>query len=272
MSPDPHATAGPPATRHDGDRPRYGAAHAALYSTLRFIGRHVDGFWPAIIVFFLLAGAIGIALTALLVAAAGPLEAAPVKHVDESILRWLAARRTPLLDEIMTQVTTLGDGVVLFMLVLIVSVFLWLSRHHWSVYVLLMGVLGGGIVNTVLKSAFGRPRPDVVEWLGSPLTQSFPSGHAMSALIAYGSVAYLIGRLEPTPRLRRATWATALLLIVGIGASRVYLGVHYPTDVVGGFIAGLVWLGFVGASVAAIRFFAPRRPATAREEKGLRQQ
>lgn len=268
MCPDPHATAGPSDAAQDGSRIQ-GAAHRLLYSTLRLIGRHVGGFWPALATFFAIGLAVGIAITALLIAAAGPLEMTGVQRADEAVLRWFAARRSPLLSEAMTQVTTLGDGIVLVMLVAIVSVFLWLTGHRWSVYVLVLGVVGGSAVNTALKSAFGRPRPDVVEWIGSPLTQSFPSGHAMAALIAYGSVAYLVGRLEPTRRLKRATWTIAALMIVAIGTSRVYLGVHYPSDVLGGFVAGLAWLGFVGASVHAIRFFTPRRPETAAEEAGI---
>ncbi|MGH7449169.1 MAG: phosphatase PAP2 family protein [Longimicrobiales bacterium] len=89
------------------------------------------------------------------------------------------------------------------------------------------------------------------------------------ALITYGTVAYLVGRLGQTARLRQATWICAGAVIVAIGISRMYLGVHYPSDVIAGFTAGLAWLAFVASSVPAVRYFAPRRPETAVEERDL---
>jgi undecaprenyl-diphosphatase len=244
-------------------------APAFLYSTLRFIARHVHGFWPAMAAFVGLGLAAGALLTAIFALLAAAVGAGITRHLDERVLRWLADRRVHWLDEAMSHVTTLGDGIVVTMLVFVVSVFLWLTWHRWSVYLLLVGVLGGQVVNNILKLVFNRARPEVMEWAAEVRTLSFPSGHAMSAIMAYGTVAYLVGRLEPTPRLRRATWAMAAAIILGIGFSRIYLGVHYPSDVLGGFIAGLAWLAFVAASMEAIRFFAPRRPQTAREERDL---
>jgi undecaprenyl-diphosphatase len=244
-------------------------APALLYSTLRFIARHVPGFWAAIAAFVglgLVAAALLTTFVAFLAAAVG---SGITRHVDERVLLWLADRRVPWLEDAMRHVTTLGDGIVVTMLVLIVSVFLWLTWHRWSVYLLLVGVLGGQVLNNILKVVFSRPRPEVMEWATDVRTLSFPSGHAMSAIMAYGTVAYLVGRLEPTPAMRRATWAMAAIIILGIGFSRLYLGVHYPSDVLAGFIAGFAWLTFVAASMEAVRFFAPRRPETAREERDL---
>jgi undecaprenyl-diphosphatase len=93
----------------------------------------------------------------------------------------------------------------------------------------------------------------------------------MGAFIVYGTVAYLVARLEPTKRLRFATWFVAIAIIVAIGVSRMYLGVHYPSDVIAGFAAGLAWVAFVASSVTAVQFFAPRRPVTAEEEHDLSQ-
>jgi undecaprenyl-diphosphatase len=91
----------------------------------------------------------------------------------------------------------------------------------------------------------------------------------MTSLIVYGSVAYVVGRLEPTQRLKLLTWSVAAFIILAVGISRMYLGVHYPSDVVGGFLAGTAWLTFVVASTKAIQFFAPRRPETEREEREM---
>jgi undecaprenyl-diphosphatase len=260
----------PARPQHGGRRePPRGRIRAALYSTLALIARHVHGFWAALAVFVSLGFAVGAAGMFLLALLAGAAITGMTRSVDESTLRWLEARRTPLMDEAMLQVTTLGDGIVLVVLVGVTALFLWLTQHRWSVYILVLGVLGGQFVGLALKAVFGRPRPDVIEAITNVSTTSFPSGHAMSATLAYGAVAWLVSRLEPTPALRRATWSIAVFMIIAIGFSRLYLGVHYPSDVLGGFAAGVAWLAFVGASLEAVRYFAPRRPRTAGEERGL---
>jgi membrane-associated phospholipid phosphatase len=243
----------------------------ALYSILRFIGRHVRGFWSALAAFVTLgfvAGALAAVVFGLI---AGFVHGGATQGVDERVLEWFGSRRTPLLDEIMVDITTLGDGVVLVMMVLIASLFLWLTHHRWSVYVLLVALFGGKVLNTLLKAAFDRSRPSVIEMLHDVSSPSFPSGHAMGAFVAYGTVAYLVGRLSPSSRVRRITWTVAAFTVLAIGISRMYLGVHYPSDVIAGFLAGLAWMVFVVGSFAAVRFFAPRRPETATEEHDLYQ-
>lgn len=254
-----------------GQPPRapLGAPRNPLNSILRFIAAHVRGFWGALAT-FITAGIIAGALAATIFMAL----AAAVHHgfsqsVDEAVLRWLAARRSAPLDDVMTEITTLGDGVVLIMIVAVTSVFLWLSHHRWSVYILVTGVLGGKILNTALKLGFDRDRPSIVQAITDTSSPSFPSGHAMGAMVAYGSIAYLVSRLEPTPRLRAATWVIAAAIVLLIGFSRMYLGVHYPTDIIAGFLAGLVWVVLVASSVRALQFFAHRRPETSAEERGL---
>jgi membrane-associated phospholipid phosphatase len=245
------------------------APRNALYTILRFIARHVRGFWGALVAFLTAGLALSIAAAAVFGLLAGIVHGGGTQTVDERVLQWFAAHRSPLLDEIMFDITTLGDGVVLIMIAAIASVFLWITKHHWSVYILIVGMIGGKVLNTVLKAAFDRNRPSVVEWIYEVTSPSFPSGHAMGVFIGYGTVAYLVGRLSPTRRLRHVTWFIASVTIVAIGVSRMYLGVHYPSDVIAGFLAGLAWLAFVASSVTAVRFFAPRRPETAIEEHDL---
>jgi undecaprenyl-diphosphatase len=270
MERDDNATATPPrADRREQPRAGVRRLDDALYSTLRFIARHVRGFWTGIVAFLGLALAAGAAATAVFALLATAVEAGVTERLDSRVLHWFADRRTPLMDIVMLEVTTLGNGLVLIMLVGTVSAFLWLTSHRWSVYLLIVGTVGGQLVNNMLKTIFGRPRPDAVPAVDEVLTLSFPSGHAMSAFIAYGSVAFLVGRLEPTRAMRRTTWALAAIIVLAIGISRIYLGVHYPTDVLAGFVAGLAWLLFVAASVKAVRFFGPRRPETAEEEHSM---
>ena len=239
------------------------------YSILRLIGRHVRGFWGALAAYFTLGAAFAALVAAVFAALSIIVEGGFTQDPDERVLEWIAQHRTPALDRVMLDLTTLGDGVVVVMLVVVTSTFLWLTQHRWSVYILVAGVIGGKVLNNLLKLLFARPRPTIVEGIDMVSSPSFPSGHAMSAIIAYGSVAYLIARLGPTRRLRNATWVVAGLLILGIGSSRMYLGVHYPSDVLGGFLAGSAWLTFVASSVIAVRFFAPRRPDTQLEERDL---
>jgi membrane-associated phospholipid phosphatase len=240
----------------------------ALFRFLRFLAEHVRGFHPPVIA-FLLIGLLGALSVAAFAVWARAVVEGGTTWFDESILRWFADRRSPKMDGFMLELTSLGNSVTIIVLLTIASLFLWLTKHHYSVYLLAVGVFGGVLINNVLKLAFHRERPSVVEWVTNVHTQSFPSGHAMTAMIAYGSVAFLVGRLEPTPALRRATWTIATIVILAIGISRVYLGVHYPSDVIAGFIAGLAWLAFVTSGITAIEFFASRKPEVRAEEKDL---
>ena len=240
-----------------------------LYSTLRLIARHVHGFFGALAAFLTVGLLAGVAAVAVFAAIASAVVEGLTQSFDEKVLRWLESQRTPLLDKVMLEITTLGSGVVLIMLVLVASVFLWQTQHKWSVYLLMLGVLGGKLFNSLLKEFFERPRPSIVQWVTETHSASFPSGHAMSAMVVYGSVAYLVARLDPRPALRRTTWILAVLVILAIGASRMYLGVHYPSDIIAGYLGGLAWLAFVASTLTALQFFAKRRPETRAEEHDL---
>ena len=257
--------------RRDVERGRLSILRDLLYTTLRFIARHIKGFWGAIVAFLTIGTIVGLIAAGAFALIALAVTGGLTQTFDEAVLEWLATHRSPRLDEFMADVTSLGDGIVLIVLIAVASVFLWQTRHHWSVYLLLVSVIGGNVLNELLKRIFERPRPSIVEAIDIVHSASFPSGHAMTSFVAYGSVAYLVARLEPTPRLRRTTWALAALIILAIGVSRMYLGVHYPSDVIAGFVGGLAWLTFVAAAMTALRFFSYRRPETRAEEAGLDQ-
>lgn len=244
-------------------------ARDALYSTLNWVARHVRGFYPAlaaVLTLSFVAAAVAIAIFAQL--AEGVLEG-DTQGFDEAVLTWFQTHRTPGLNRVMLEITALGSGSVIIMVVLLASVFLWLTHHKWSVYVLLLVVFGSKLLNTMLKGGFGRERPSIVESITDVNSLSFPSGHAMSSIVAYGSIAYLISRLEPSWRLRYAIWIFVILLVLAIGVTRMYLGVHYPSDVIGGYLAGVAWVGLVAALIKAVRYFADRRPETRSEEHDL---
>ena len=255
--------------RRGQPRGRHSGLKGALYSTLRWIARHVRGFYSALIAFLTVSLVLGAAAISVFVAFSRLVSEGFTQRFDERILQWFQAHRSETLNDIMLEATVLGSGVVLFTIVAIASVFLWQTKHHWSVYILLMGVFGGQILNGILKGFFNRQRPSVVEMETAVHSLSFPSGHAMTSMVVYGSVAYLVARLEPTPLLRASTYVVTGLIILAIGITRMYLGVHYPTDVFGGYVAGLAWLAIVASSVSALRFFAGRRPETLTEEHDL---
>ncbi|MEX0939126.1 MAG: phosphatase PAP2 family protein [Pirellulales bacterium] len=144
------------------------------------------------------------------------------------------------LQEAARDLTALGGYTVLGVLIAIVTGFLWLSRHRKvAIYVLLAAVLGV-LISQGLKRTIGRPRPDIVPHLTDVTTAAFPSGHSMMAAVVYLTLGALIVPLVER-RLQVYVLTVAIILTLLIGTTRIYLGVHYPTDVLAGWTAGSVW-------------------------------
>jgi undecaprenyl-diphosphatase len=117
----------------------------------------------------------------------------------------------------------------------------WLAERRRSAARLALFMAGAVVLENGLKYGFQRARPEA--FFGSaPATYSFPSGHALLSLCFYGMAAAMLARRSKSGVARAAIWTTAALLIFGIGLSRIYLGVHYPTDVIGGYLAALFWM------------------------------
>jgi undecaprenyl-diphosphatase len=145
------------------------------------------------------------------------------------------------LVDVMRDITALGGFAVLTLVIVIVSGFLLLHRTYHALWLILIAVLGGELLSTALKHLIGRPRPRVVEHLAAVHNPSFPSGHSMLSAIVYLTLGVLLARLLTNWPSRIYCLAVALLLTFLVGISRIYLGVHYPTDVLAGWTAGLVW-------------------------------
>jgi undecaprenyl-diphosphatase len=188
---------------------------------------------------------------------------------DVAVLRWLGAHHTKVLDAAMLEITALGTGTVVLMIVAISALFLALTRHHYSAILLLIATFGGLALNLVLKLRFDRPRPDVFVWGTNAVSSSFPSGHAMSATIVYSTVAYLAARLYKRTWPGVLTMLIAAFVIAAISLSRLYLGVHYPSDVLAGAVIGLGWAAFCMATLEAVQKLIRRRkpPANLQEEE-----
>jgi undecaprenyl-diphosphatase len=153
------------------------------------------------------------------------------------------------------------------MIVCVAALFLTLTKHKYSALLLLVATGGGLLLDMVLKLQFNRPRPHVFIWGTQAFGSSFPSGHAMGATITYSTVAYLAARLQRRAWARWLTMFVALLVILLIGVSRMYLGVHYPSDVLAGVIMGLAWAAFCMATLEAIQKFAERRAPQVQQDE-----
>jgi len=145
------------------------------------------------------------------------------------------------LAEVGRDVTAMGGVAVLTMLTLAVTGFLWLRRMYGAMWLVLLATLGGLLTSTLLKSLFARPRPSIVPHLSQVYTSSFPSGHSMLSATVFLTLGTLLGRFVHQRRLKAYFLIVALILTVLVGVSRVYMGVHYPTDVLAGWSAGLAW-------------------------------
>ncbi len=162
--------------------------------------------------------------------------------LDTSILLWVHGRWGNTLDAPMLLVTTLGDPFLLAALMAVSAVGL-IRRGYWLFAGgLILAAAGAGILNLMLKFSYQRLRPDLFSGPLHLTSYSFPSGHAMGALVCYGILVYIAVRLLGSRYIKLLLVVGATLLVLAIGFSRVYFGVHFPTDILGGYIAGAIWL------------------------------
>jgi undecaprenyl-diphosphatase len=169
------------------------------------------------------------------------------QHFDERFLRSLRGPdgTTPLgppwLLQAARDLTGLGGFAVITLITLGSMGFLALRRKWRSLFLILASIGGGILVSTLLKSLFERPRPDLSLHLTHVSSLSFPSGHSMLSAVTYFTLAALLSRTTADRRIKAYFLGSAMLLAFLIGLSRMYLGVHYPTDVLAGWCAGIAW-------------------------------
>lgn len=156
-------------------------------------------------------------------------------------------------------VSALGGFTLLWAFGVAGVLYLVLRRRRAEAAWLAASLIGSAVINSAMKSLFGRARPDVVPHLAEVSTASFPSGHAMSAAAVYLTLAVMLAETDPRPLGRTFIMAFMSLLVVAIGCTRVYLGVHWPSDVVAGWCFGAAWALFVFAVNRGLRLVGPFR-------------
>jgi undecaprenyl-diphosphatase len=215
----------------------------AISDVLDWLGRHE----PAVLlgVLVVVAGTWGF------IALADVMLDGRTRSFDEWSLRYLRRPDNPALlvgpewmGEAARDLTALGGVVVLASVTIAVAGFLLLNRNFAAMGFVLAAVLGGLAISCLLKAGFARPRPQLVPHLCQVYDSSFPSGHSMMSAVVYLTLGSLLSEMIALRRLKFYLLALALFLAGLVGASRVYLGVHYPSDVLAGWAAGLVWAVF----------------------------
>lgn len=181
---------------------------------------------------------------------------------DESVLLFFRSADDPgqavgpfWLPLAMNDITALGGTTVLSMMTVLITGYLLLAKRRAIAIFTFASVVGGWLLSAALKLGVARPRPDIVPHFVEVHDLSFPSGHAMLSAVTYLTLGVLLSRAESSHITRIYTIGVAVFLALIIGFSRVYLGVHYPTDVLGGWCAGATWA--LVCWLIARRYIAP---------------
>lgn len=170
------------------------------------------------------------------------LKAKYMTHIDASVSQYIRSFRTPALTKYFTFATNVGDSLGYLCAFIIITIVFYLLFHNWkNVIELALISLLALSSNVILKKIIGRARP-LSEHLVTVDTLSYPSGHAMSAMAFYGFLIYLVYTFKINTVIKVAIIFLLAIILLSIGISRIYLGVHFPSDVAGGFIAGFVWV------------------------------
>jgi undecaprenyl-diphosphatase len=179
--------------------------------------------------------------------------------IDEMILRSLRDPQdmyTPIgpgwLREGMRDITALGSATVLTLVIAFASGFCLIVRDRYAMWLVLGAGLGGMVLSWLLKSVLLRERPTAVPHMVDVYTPSFPSGHSMLSAIVYLTLGIMLARVVRRRTLKLYFILVAIFLTVLVGVSRIYLGVHYPTDVLAGWTAGAVWAVICGTWAAYV--------------------
>lgn len=169
-------------------------------------------------------------------------------QADQAIQSWVHGLARPMLTQVMLGLSWIGSTFALVPAVALAAGWMWWRGMKDDAVLVVAAALGGVALNEVMKLYFKRLRPDVPWAFVHEHSFSFPSGHSVLAMVMYGVIVYKTQDKLRSKWAKAALMVGAFLMVVGIGVSRVYLGVHYPSDVAAGYFVGAVWLAAVIAS------------------------
>jgi undecaprenyl-diphosphatase len=161
--------------------------------------------------------------------------------MDDAVLLGLAKLRSPWLNRFMVDITSLGSMTIVFLISIAAFALLWIVQDRRGAVRIAVAAGGSEISIEVLKRIFGRPRPAVVPYLAQFTGWSFPSGHALMATAMYATLAVVICAHMRDRRGRMVIRLMCVAIVILVSISRMYLGVHYPSDVAAGILLGLLW-------------------------------
>ena len=203
--------------------------------------------------------ATGFALAALILIFFVWLSEDALKHdmlrFDEQVRAAVHQHARPALTRLMIVASDVGSTPGLLLQVLLAAAYFWIRGQRLQAVFIALSISGAILLTSVLKIAFHRARPEPFFGLATPRSYSFPSGHALESFCVYAMLAHLLAPNARTFGRRVAIWTLASLVFLLIGFSRIYLGVHYPTDVIAGYAAGAVWIATL--AVTEKRLVAP---------------
>ncbi|MGZ4831078.1 MAG: phosphatase PAP2 family protein [Candidatus Angelobacter sp.] len=162
---------------------------------------------------------------------------------DQVIREWVHSYASPGMTRAMNAISSLGSSILVAELVIALAAFAWLRWRRAAIW-LIVAMVGSLVLDLALKFIYHRTRPTAYFGM-APHTYSFPSGHALCSFCFYGVLAGLLSARTKPLGWRVVIWFTAAALVIAIGLSRIYLGVHYPSDVVAGYLAATVWVGTI---------------------------
>jgi undecaprenyl-diphosphatase len=172
---------------------------------------------------------------------------------DDAVRMTVYGVASPRATKVLHVVTQLGSPLFLLPVTIVCALTFLHRRRIRGAILLTATMLGVTLLNQILKSIFQRPRPLPFFGLTMPASYSFPSGHSLAAFCFYGALAALVTARLRSRLLRVLVWASAVVIIVAVGFSRLYLGVHYLSDIVGGYATGFVWVLTVASADRVFR-------------------
>jgi undecaprenyl-diphosphatase len=176
----------------------------------------------------------------------------PLTVADLQLNNWIHAHTSPLLTNVMFVVTSFGATATVTCIAVALGLYLLWRRQFYWIAALVLSVPGGGLLNRILKYAFHRSRPHFDDPILKLTSYSFPSGHTMMATVLYGVIAAYVFTQTNDWRWRLLSVVAASFLIAMVACSRIYLGAHYLSDVLGAMAEGLAWLSLCLTAVYSV--------------------